>query len=389
MKLEKSDLQLETIVSRIEAGELDLQPDFQRGEIWDTKRRQRLIDTILREWYVPAIHIVVDTEGEEVVLDGQQRLAAIRDFFADRVKVDGTIEPHDDLVAGLDGLKYSKLPFAVRKAVNRFVLPIITLSEYGPQEPNELFFRLNQSYNLTPPEKRNALHGKARDQVRQLVDELTGVGLLDSSKIGFTNGRLAYDDIIARTCVAFELGSLRQHINNNVVEEFYRATKPFSDATIDSVRKSGIELLRQIEESGARVKFNKGTLQTWLIYCHWAPLANGPIPPGLLAQFEMDRAHVKRGEQPTGAGQRRVLAEVLRLYDDRASYRVTDVSSVLIRDLAVHLYSEVKFDTPFYRASNELLGRLDNDPGAAQTLVAEYLEQVRWGDPLIEAEAAP
>ena len=45
MRLEKSDPQLETLVSRIEAGELDLQPDFQRGEIWDTKRRQRLVDS--------------------------------------------------------------------------------------------------------------------------------------------------------------------------------------------------------------------------------------------------------------------------------------------------------------------------------------------------------
>lgn len=388
MKLEKSDLQLETIVSRIEAGELDLQPDFQRGEIWDTKRRQRLVDTILREWYVPAIHIVVDSDGEEVVLDGQQRLAAIRDFFADRVKIDGTIEPHDELVASLNGLKYSNLPFAVRKAVNRFVLPIITLSEYGPQEPNELFFRLNQSYNLTPPEKRNALHGKARDQVRQAVDDLSEIGLLDSSKIGFTNGRLAYDDIIARTCVAFELGNLRQHINNNVVEEFYRASTPFSDETIDSVRSSGVELLRQIDESGARVKFNKGTLQTWLIYCRWAPLADGSVPATLLKQFETDRALVKRGEQLPLSGGSRVLAAILQLYDDRASYRVTDVSSVLIRDLAVHLYSEIEFGTPSHRASSELLAALDREPGSAQTLVAEYLDRVRWGDPLVQPEAA-
>lgn len=389
MKLDKSDLQLETIVSRIEAGELDLQPDFQRGEIWDTKRRQRLIDTILREWYVPAIHIVVDTDGEEVVLDGQQRLAAIRDFFADKVKIDGTIEPHDELIASLNGLKYSKLPFAVRKAVNRFVLPIITLSEYGPQEPNELFFRLNQAYNLTPPEKRNALHGKARDQVRQTVDDLTDIGLLDSSKIGFTNGRLAYDDIIARTCVAFEIGNLRQHINNNVVEEFYRASKPFSDKTIDSVRRSGIELLQQIDESGSRVKFNKGTLQTWLIYCHWAPLADGSVPATLLTQFETDRGLIKRGEQLPDSGKSRVLAAILRLYDDRASYRVTDVSSVLIRDLAVHLYSETQFSTPSHRTSSELLVALDAEPDSAQTLVADYLERVRWGDPLVQPEAAP
>ena len=104
MKLEKSDLQLETIVSRIRAGELDLQPHFQRGEIWDTKRRQRLIDSILREWYVPGIHIVVDSDGEEVVLDGQQRLAAIRDFFDEGVKVDGTTEPADQFIQGLHGL---------------------------------------------------------------------------------------------------------------------------------------------------------------------------------------------------------------------------------------------------------------------------------------------
>lgn len=388
MKLEKSDLQLETIVSRIEAKELDLQPNFQRGEIWDTKRRQRLIDTIIREWYVPAIHIVVDTDGEEVVLDGQQRLAAIRDFFADRVKVDGTIEPHDDLVASLDGLKYSKLPFAVRKAVNRFVLPIITLSEYGPQEPNELFFRLNQAYNLTPPEKRNALHGKPRDQVRQLVDDLTERGLLDRSRIGFTNGRLAYDDIIARTCVTLELGNLRDHINNNVVEKFYRATEPFSPATIEHVRRSGIELLRQVDESSTRIKFNKGTLQTWLIYCHWAPLATGQIPSQLLGQFELDRSRVKRGEQLPLGDKSRVLAEVLRFYDDRASYRVTDVSSVLMRDLAVHLYSEIAFETLDYRTSHELLVRIGNDPSAAQALVAEYLETVRWGDSLVDFEAA-
>lgn len=389
MKLDKSDLQLETIVSRINAGELDLQPDFQRGEIWDTKRRQRLVDTILREWYVPAIHIVVDTDGEEVVLDGQQRLAAIRDFFADKVKIDGTIEPHDELVASLNGLKYSRLPLAVRKAVNRFVLPIITLSEYGPQEPNELFFRLNQAYNLTPPEKRNALHGKARDQVRQMVDDLTEIGLLNSSKIGFTNGRLAYDDIIARTCVAFEVGNLRQHINNNVVEEFYRSSKPFSDETIESVRGAGAELLRQINESDARVKFNKGTLQTWLIYCHWAPLAGGSVPSTLLTQFEVDRALVKRGEQLADNGKSRALAAMLRLYDDRSSYRVTDVSSVLIRDLAVHLYSGARYGTPPHRDSSELLAALDKEPDSAQTLVADYLERVRWGDPLVQPEAAP
>jgi hypothetical protein len=80
---------------------------------------------------------------------------------------------------------------------------------------------------------------------------------------------------------------------------------------------------------------------------------------------------------------------MLRLYDDRASYRVTDVSSVLIRDLAVHLYSGARYGTPPHRDSSELLAALDKEPDSAQTLVADYLERVRWGDPLVQPEAAP
>lgn len=384
MKLDKSDLQLETIVSRINAGELDLQPNFQRGEIWDTKRRQRLVDSVLREWYIPAIHIVVNTDGDEVVLDGQQRLAAIRDFFADKVKIDGRIEPHNPEIASLDGLTYSKLPSATRRAVNRFVLPIITLSNHDPQEPNELFFRLNQAYNLTPPEKRNALHGEARDQVKRLVAEMIGFGLLDRSMIGFTNGRLAYDDIIARTCVAIERGSLRQHINNSVVENYYR-TGVFSDQTISSVREAGHELQRQIESADIRIKFNKGTLQTWLVYCHWAPQVTGPIPMRLLHEFEVGRLEARHGRQNLFNGLSPMMIDVIRMYDDRASYRVTDVSSVLIRDLAIHLFSSEAFHTAPRKDSDQLLLRLGSDPEAIAPLISTYMEEAVWGSPVVES----
>lgn len=384
MKLEKSDLQLETIVSRINAGELDLQPDFQRGEIWDTKRRQRLVDTILRDWYVPAIHIVIDPDGNEVVLDGQQRLAAIRDFFAGEIAVDGKTEPENDDIKSLDGMTYAQVPDRVRRAVNRFVLPVITLTDYQPQEPNELFFRLNQAYNLTPPEKRNALHGEARNQVKELVVDLTEVGLLQRERIGFTNGRLAYDDIVARTCVAIEMDSMRRHINNTVVEQYYRS-QAFSDSTIAGVRRAGEVLQEQIDGSEARIKLNKGTLQTWLLYCYWAPIVTGPLPPVLLGRFEFERARLKRGDVDGDAPGVRRLLELVSLYDDRASYRVTDVSSVLARDVTIHLFSEAFLETPSRRGSDGLLAKLRSDLARpAPALVFDYVEEAQWGDPLVE-----
>jgi hypothetical protein len=382
LKLDKSDLQLETIVTRINNDELDLQPSFQRGEIWDAKRRQRLIDTILRGWYVPAIHIVVDSEDKELVLDGQQRLTTVREFFGDRLSIDGHIEPLDAKVSTLDGLTYSELPDDVRKAVNRFPIQIITLRDHSPQEPNELFFRLNQAYNLTPSEKRNALHGPARDQIKDLVVRLTESGLLQREKVGFANGRLAYDDIIARTCVTLELGDMGIHINNNVVERYYRGGA-FSPQTAENVERAGNILLEQIDNCpDRRVRFNKGTLQTWIVYCHWAS-AVASIPHSLLSSFERDRAKVRSGELDPSSADQSPLYEILRIFDDRASYRVTDVSSVRARDLAINLYSQEFLHTPGIKESNELLARLHETPKAAiQSEFFEFIEFSDWGNPI-------
>jgi len=331
---------------------------------------------------VPAVHIVVDSDGGEVVLDGQQRLAAIRDFFGDEIRVNGTIDPPDERVAVLHNLVFSELPEEVKRSVKRFVLQVVTLMDYEPQEPNELFFRLNQSYNLTPPEKRNALHGEARDQVKKLVSDLVDDGLLEREKIGFSNGRLAYDDILSRVCVALELGTLRRHINNKVVEEYYR-TEAFSEDLISNVRSSGRLLLEEID-SGGRIKFNKGTLQTWLGYCFWAPAVTGALPATLLHDFDRDRLQLRRDGVIDDGLRAPHVTEIVRIYDDRASYRVTDVSSVLARDLAVHLYSLSVHGTPPVRGSAELLDRLSTRaPAEAQGLFFDFLERSQWGEHIV------
>jgi len=89
MRLLPSDPDIQTIVSRIESGVIDLQPDFQRGEVWSIAKKKRLIDSILRNWHVPPLHVVMTDGGIQEVLDGQQRLVAIRDFVRGLFPVDG------------------------------------------------------------------------------------------------------------------------------------------------------------------------------------------------------------------------------------------------------------------------------------------------------------
>ncbi|TPG03924.1 DUF262 domain-containing protein [Curtobacterium flaccumfaciens] len=385
MKLRRTDPDIETLVGRIKRGDLDLQPSFQRGEIWDKKRQQRLIDSVLRDWYVPAVH-VVKADGRQEVLDGQQRLAALRDFVENQFRIDGNIQPENHFIKSLDGLYFRELPASEQRLVLGYVVPVVELTDYEPEEPNELFFRLNQSYNLTPPEKRNALHGPARDQVRDLVKELTTSGLLDRQAIGFSNARLAYDDIIARACVSIELNTLRRHINNNVVEEMYRRGEGFSASTIEILRTGAVSLLGQINESSQQIKFNKGTLQTWLLFAAASEMSETVLPNRLLEDFERARASVRRGDNDSP--ENGAAAKILALYDDRASYRVTDVSSVLIRDLAIHLYRLVTHGLGEASRLGNLVDRIHRTENNAQPLVLEFIEQTGWGEPLTRRSLA-
>jgi hypothetical protein len=164
VQLQPSDPDIQTIVGRIRNGDLDLQPEFQRGEVWPLIKKKRLIDSILRNWHIPPIHVVVDEEGRQVVLDGQQRLVSIRDFVDGKFAIDGSIEPSDASIKLLDGLSYETLPPEVRRSFDQFTIRVFRITDYSPEEPGELFFRLNQMTYLTAAEQRNAFFGPVRQQ---------------------------------------------------------------------------------------------------------------------------------------------------------------------------------------------------------------------------------
>lgn len=42
MKCSTSTIELETVISRIRNGTLNLQPDFQRGEVWSLAKQKKI-----------------------------------------------------------------------------------------------------------------------------------------------------------------------------------------------------------------------------------------------------------------------------------------------------------------------------------------------------------
>lgn len=332
MRFQTSDPDVATIMRRIERKTVDLQPDFQRGEVWSTAKKQRLIDTILRTWHVPPIHLVAKGEGRFDVLDGQQRLTAIRDFVEGAFPVDGSIEPEDEFIKGLDGLRYSRLPEGVRDEFDAFAIRIFELHDYTPDEPHELFFRLNQPVTLTEAEKRNAFIGEPRNQIKELVVWAETVGMTPE-RIGFSNVRMNYDDLIARFLLTLEQRTLLEKITASRITARYRSKTPFPHSILDSARTVlkyflSLELLDEVD---VRRKPNKATIHTWL--CMIAKLVREGMLDELTAPFVRTVSMIESSRFDKGLPADSFPAIPLSIFHDRATARVADVASVVLRDL--------------------------------------------------------
>lgn len=374
MKLTAFDPDVKTVVDRIDGGDIDLQPDFQRQEIWPIAKKRKLIDTIIRGWSVPPIFLVEVDDARMEVLDGQQRLAAIRDFVHNVFAVDGSITPPDSRVEALDGTFYRDLKPPQKRVIDQYPLRCFRITDYQPDEPSELFYRLNQPTMLTAGEQRNAFFGPAREQLKELVDKFESLGN-SKETIGFSNARLAYDDIIARLLVFVEAKSIGSKGTESLISQRFKERRAFDSSAYQAARYAVLLFSKSVQHAG-RVKLNKASALSWLLF--FVRFYDDVMPDFYFMDFFSN-------ELPSAA-EAIIEIESFRLFRDRSSLRVTDVSSVIFRDFALWFAYTLKGHRPHPSGVNTyLLTRISaawsnrRDDVTLEEILAELLDQQLWG----------
>lgn len=322
MKMNPWEPDLRTVVDRINNHDIDLQPEFQRQEIWSPSKKKKLIDTILRGWSIPPVFLVVRSDGRMDVLDGQQRLAAIRDFVQSQFAIDGKITPLDPKVSSLHGKYYRVLERADQRLLDQYTLRCFRITDYLPDEPSELFYRLNQPSMLTAGEQRNAFYGPAREQLKALVSDFEA-GDNNKKTIGFSNARLAYDDIIARLLFFLEAGTFAVKSTETLISQRFKERDEFNSNTISTASRS-IELFSKSREQGSSIRLNKASALSWLLFFS-----------RFGSNLDPDFSYMSKFGNESGVFARHYIPEAKRVFQDRASLRVTDVSSVVYRDFSL------------------------------------------------------
>lgn len=147
----------------------NLRPEYQRRLRWDNKKKSKLIESFIMNIPVPPIFLYEKTLGKFEVMDGQQRLNAISDFWAGRFALEGL-----KIWEALNGRTYAQLPPLVRRGLERAKISAITLmSDTSGGKDNsielraQVFERLNTGgESLNAQELRNSLYsGKFNDLI--------------------------------------------------------------------------------------------------------------------------------------------------------------------------------------------------------------------------------
>ncbi|MDQ0659479.1 DUF262 domain-containing protein [Paenibacillus sp. W2I17] len=389
MRLMPSDPDISTIVNRIIDGDINLQPNFQRGEVWGDTKKIRLIDSILRDWHVPPIHVVeIKESGRQDVLDGQQRLVAIRDFVNGLFSIDGTIEPINDEILKLDGIKYNQLPPYWKRKFDKFTIRVYSITDYLPSEPGELFYRLNQPTNLTSAEQRNAFYGPAREQVKMIVDLLAKYGLT-KREIGFSNSRMAYDDVVARLCLYLDAGMLRDKITASILADKFRDEDGFTSKSINRAEHTVIMFSKVVGYFDENIKFNKATLLSWLLFLTRVEDQVIDDIGRFIYSFEKSRNTYISDYRGYEISINKFLS-LYNIFSDRSSSRVADVSSVLIRDVIIwinyYIYSLENNHSHLIEQNSNLMKIKDlinlinnNSEFEMENILLNFIEFSGWG----------
>jgi len=164
-----TDWTTETVIAQLKRGNINLNPRYQRRNAWKAARKSLFIESLILGLPIPQIILAEEKKrrGRFIVIDGKQRLLALRQFASSpdddefpQLRLSGLVDRED-----LNGATYQSL-YAdqnFRNELNNFenqtVRTVVIRGWPDERYLYSVFLRINTgSVQLSPQELRQALH---------------------------------------------------------------------------------------------------------------------------------------------------------------------------------------------------------------------------------------
>jgi hypothetical protein len=251
---------IEQLLRRINEDALNLAPEFQRqANIWKPDVKSRLIESILIRIPLPAFYIDATNEEQWLVVDGLQRLSALKQFVSDKsdkkLKLCGL-----EYLKELDGQTYDQLERRYQRRIEETQVTVYLIEKGTPPEvKNNIFKRINTGgMPLSPQELRHALNpGKATQLLAKLAQSREFKQSTDISER--SKSRMEDRELVLRF-LAFTITYYKDY-NAKILDDFLNYTmakiNKMSQQELDTLEQKFIQAMNTAFDIFAKYAFRK------------------------------------------------------------------------------------------------------------------------------------
>ncbi|MBA8904174.1 DUF262 domain-containing protein [Phyllobacterium sp. P30BS-XVII] len=231
---EKKNIDL--LVRRIDHGEVDLAPEFQRrARVWPIQRKSQLIESLLLRIPLPVFYVSAGETDDWAVVDGLQRITTIYDYLKGGFSLQGL-----EYLTTLEGKLFQDLDRSMKRRIEETELVINVIQPGTPEEVMiNIFKRINTGgLPLNGQEIRNALNkGPVREYLKSLASDPTFISATDNS---IKDNRMAAQEMALRF-LAFSIVSWQDYKVNDLdafLNEAMRKLNTMSESDREKLRNS-------------------------------------------------------------------------------------------------------------------------------------------------------
>ncbi len=208
---------LDLLLNRVENEEIDLMPDFQRkAGLWAPKQKSQLIESLVLRIPLPAFYFDGTDNDKWIVIDGLQRLTALKEFFIDKtLRLTGL-----EFLKDLEGLGCDDMPKVYLRRMKETQVICYIINPGAPINLKyNIFKRINTGgLHLEPQEIRHALYqGFATNYLKKLSDNDTFKRVTGYS---VPTDRMMDREFVLRFIAFYELGVDKY---DGIVDDFLNA----------------------------------------------------------------------------------------------------------------------------------------------------------------------
>lgn len=269
---------IDLLVKRLQSSppEIDLYPDFQRkDDLWDAGKQSRLIESLLIKFPLPAFYFDGTDNNKWLVVDGLQRLSAIRNFMINKSLKLTSLE----FLKKLEGDGFDDLPRNLQRQIEETQ---VTAYIINPGTPDEVKFNIFRRVNtggliMEPQEIRHAMNqGTPAVYVKELAQTPE---FIEATQRAISPNRMLDREFVTRF-ISFYINDYKTYIPDldTFMNSSMSAIKKLSDAEKEQMKKdfiSAMQLSKEIFNNWAfrksdkypekRKPINKALFEVWSV----------------------------------------------------------------------------------------------------------------------------